>query len=92
MKINDRYQTNRCEGCNVSTTASGRYCRTCKSQRFHARKALASGQYFIDTAGGYWWVFTKLGDVAVSGKDTKEQAFHCFAHGDPEGDVEAKEV
>jgi len=73
----------RCEGCGERTKASGAYCRTCTSKRFHARQDLKSGKFIIDLAGGSWWAWTDKGEVLVIGKKTKEEAFNCLVHGDP---------
>jgi len=43
-----------------------------------------AGKYLIDLAGGSWWVWTDKGEVVVIGKSTKQQAFNCLAHGDPD--------
>jgi hypothetical protein len=73
----------RCGGCGERTTASGPYCRTCQSKRFHARQDIKAGKYILDQVGGAWWVWTDKGEVVVIGRETKELAFHCLAHGDP---------
>jgi len=79
-----RYETGRCEGCGERTRASGCFCRSCQSKRHHARKDVEAGKYLIDLAGGSWWVWTDKGEVVVIGKSTKQQAFNCLAHGDPD--------
>lgn len=74
----------KCSGCGTRTQAAGLFCRSCKSKRHHARKDIEEGKFIIDIAGGSWWVWTNKGETVVVGKDTKEQAFHCLVHGDPE--------
>lgn len=72
----------RCEGCRGRTTASGAFCRSCKSARFHALKRIEAEKLLVDTAGGAWWVWSAKGEVLVIGKPTKGAAILALALGE----------
>lgn len=77
-------RSRKCAGCGHRTTASGSYCRGCQSKLFHARKRIANEGLLVDTAGGSWWVWDPKGEVLVIGKDTRLEAIHALAFGDPD--------
>jgi hypothetical protein len=78
----------RCEGCDTRTTASGSYCRTCRSAAFHARKRIEAENLLVDTAGNSWWVWDRKGEVLVIGKDSKAAAILALGRGDVADEVE----
>ena len=81
----------RCAACGQKTSASGSFCRTCRSKRFHARKRIEREGLIVDQAGGSWWVWDRKGEVLVMGKPTKDEAINALALGDETDDLEDDE-
>ena len=68
--------------CGERTRASGCYCRTCRSKRFHARKDVETGNVIVDEMVGGWWIWAKNGEVLVMDKPSKDDAVRAYINGE----------
>jgi hypothetical protein len=80
--------TTKCHGCGARTISYTGWCQTCKSKRHHARKRIAGEGLVVDQAGGSWWIWTKDGEVLVSGKRTQAAAITALAMGGTEDETD----